>query len=98
MGKVVRRNVAPVVKAAGASLGSYDHVDAVAVDLPPGTNAEGFVRLVMSGRPRWTGRLMAVRDVLVAPFGLRVQERGRTEDIRIEPGVRRGPFRVLEAA
>ncbi|MFD8980282.1 DUF2867 domain-containing protein [Streptomyces sp. NPDC059564] len=88
--------MAPVVKAAGASLGAYGHVDAVAVDLPAGTNAEGFVRLLMSGRPSWMGRLMAVRDAVVAPFGLRVQERGKDDDTRIEPGVRKGPFRVLE--
>ncbi|MFB0633163.1 DUF2867 domain-containing protein [Streptomyces sp. AB3(2024)] len=85
-----------MVQAAGASLGSYDHVDAVAVDLPPGTNAEGFARLLMSNRPRWTGRLMAVRDRLVAPFGLRVQERAPAQDTRIEPGGGKGPFRVLE--
>lgn len=96
MAKAVRRNVAPVVMAARASLGSYDHVDAVAVDLPAGTDVEGFLRLLMSGRPRWMGRLMAVRDALVAPFGLRVQERGRVEDTRIEPGARKGPFLVLE--
>ncbi|MFE3766796.1 DUF2867 domain-containing protein [Streptomyces sp. NPDC059104] len=96
MAKAVRRNSLPVVQAAGASLGSYDHVDAVAVDLPPGTNAEGFTRLLLSKHPRWTGRLMAVRDRLVAPFGLRVQERTAAQDTRIEPGVRRGPFTVLE--
>ncbi len=85
-----------MVQAAGASLVSYDHVDAVAVDLPPGTNAEGFTRLLLSSPPRWTGRLMAVRDRLVAPFGLRVRERTAAQDIRIEPGVRKGPFTVLE--
>ncbi|MGO4460886.1 DUF2867 domain-containing protein [Streptomyces sp. M-16] len=85
-----------MVQAAGASLGSYDHVDAVAVDLPPGTNAEGFTRLLLSNSPRWAGRLMAVRDRLVAPFGLRAQDRGPAQDTRIEPGVKKGPFRVLE--
>ncbi|WP_371679555.1 DUF2867 domain-containing protein [Streptomyces sp. NBC_01276] len=95
MTKAVRRNAVPVVQAAGTSLGAYDHVDAVAVDLPPGTNAEGFARLLLSNPPRWTGRLMAVRDKLVAPFGLRVQERA-AQDTRIEPGARKGPFTVLE--
>ncbi|MFD8027150.1 DUF2867 domain-containing protein [Streptomyces lavendulae] len=84
-----------MLPAAGASLGSYDHVDAVAVDLPPGTDAEGFARLLLSRPPRWAGRLMAVRDRLVAPFGLRVRER-TARDTRIEPGVRKGPFTVLE--
>ncbi|MEV7729486.1 DUF2867 domain-containing protein [Streptomyces sp. NPDC087917] len=96
MAKTVRRNVVPVVEAAGASLGSYDHVDAVAVDLPDGTDAKTFARLLFDGRPRWTGRLVAVRDKLVAPFGLRVQERQQVRDTRIEPGVRKGPFKVLE--
>ncbi|WP_371614868.1 DUF2867 domain-containing protein [Streptomyces sp. NBC_00454] len=95
MGGTVRRRVAPVVGAAVASLGSYDHVDAVAVDVAPGTSATDFVRLVSTGSPAWVGRLLALRDRLVAPFGLQVQERGKPAETRIEPGVKRGPFRVL---
>ncbi|MER6202750.1 DUF2867 domain-containing protein [Streptomyces sp. NPDC001586] len=96
MGKAVRRRAVPVVEAARASLGSFDHVDAVSVELPPGTDAVEFARLVFTGRPGWTGRLMSVRDRLVAPFGLHVQERERpARDTRIEPGLKVGPFRVL---
>lgn len=95
MSGTVRRRVAPVLGAAIASLGSYDHVDAVAVDVPAGTSAADFVRLVSAGGPAWVGRLMALRDRLVAPFGLQVQERGKPVETRIEPGVKRGPFRVL---
>ncbi|MFE2286676.1 DUF2867 domain-containing protein [Streptomyces sp. NPDC059443] len=95
MGGTVRRRVSPVVGAAVASLGSYDHVDAVAVDVAAGTSAADFVQLVSTGGPAWVGRLMALRDRLVAPFGLRVQERGKAAETRIEPGVKRGPFRVL---
>ncbi|MGW0394742.1 DUF2867 domain-containing protein [Streptomyces sp. NPDC003042] len=98
MSRTVRRHVAPVVEAAGASLGSYNHVDAVAVDLPAGTSAEEFAQLLLKGRPAWIGRLMAVRDKVVAPFGLHVQERGEPRDTRIEPGAKTGPFRVLHVA
>lgn len=96
MNKHVRRNVPPVVDAARASLGSFDHVDAVAVELPPGTSAVEFARLVFTGRPGWIGRLMALRDTLVRPLGLHVQERERpARETPIEPGLKAGPFRVL---
>ncbi|MET9884032.1 DUF2867 domain-containing protein [Streptomyces sp. NPDC006430] len=96
MSRAVRRRVTPVVAAARASLGSYDHVDAVAVDVPAGTSAVEFARSLMTGSPRWVGRLLSLRDKAVAPFGLHVQERGRARDTRIEPGVKQGPFRILE--
>ncbi|MEV0413166.1 DUF2867 domain-containing protein [Streptomyces sp. NPDC050448] len=84
------------MEAARASLGSYDHVDAVAADVPAGTSAVEFARSVLTGSPRWVDRLMSLRDKAVAPLGLQVQERGRPQDTRIEPGVKKGPFRVLE--
>nr|WSX52923.1 DUF2867 domain-containing protein [Streptomyces sp. NBC_00974] len=97
MSRTVRRRVAPIVGTAGESLGSYHHVDAVAVDVAPGTSAVDFARVISTGSPGWVGRLMALRDKLVAPFGLRVQERGKATgtETRIEPGVKRGPFRIL---
>lgn len=91
-----RRHAPPVLDAARAGLGSVDHVDAVAVDLPPGTSAAEFARLVFAGRPRWIGLLAALRDRLAAPFGLHVQQRDRPDRAaRIEPGLRIGPMRVL---
>ncbi|MFJ6796035.1 DUF2867 domain-containing protein [Streptomyces sp. NPDC091268] len=98
MDRAVRRRAVPELGAAGASLRSYDHVDAVAVDVPPGTGAQDFVRSLATGRPAWIGRLLALRDRLAAPFGLRVRERANAADDRIEPGVKRGPFTVLEVS
>ncbi|MFD3939871.1 DUF2867 domain-containing protein [Streptomyces sp. NPDC058611] len=99
MGRQVRRHTPPVLDAARAGLGSVDHVDAVAVDLPAGTSAVDFARLVLAGGPRWIGRLTALRDRLAAPFGLHVQERDRPHrDIRLKPGLKIGPMRVLVVA
>ncbi|MGI5448615.1 DUF2867 domain-containing protein [Streptomyces sp. CA-243310] len=94
MGRV-RRHAVPVVEAARASLGTYQHVDAVAVDVPAGTDAVAFARLVLTGRTPWVSRLMAVRDRVVAPFGLKVTEPGGARDVRVEPGAKTGPFRIL---
>lgn len=98
MGRQVRRNAPPVLDAARAGLGSVDHVDAVAVDLPPGTPAD-FARLVLAGSPRWIRRLTALRDRLAGAFGLHVRERDRPHrEVRLEPGLRIGPMRVLAVA
>ncbi|MEU0436411.1 DUF2867 domain-containing protein [Streptomyces sp. NPDC006290] len=94
-GTRVRRSVAPVVDAAVASLGGCDHVDAVAVDLAPGTSAADFARTVLAGTPEWVHGLLTVRDKLMSPFGLHVQKRVAPDEIRVEPGARLGPFRVL---
>ncbi|MFI0965808.1 DUF2867 domain-containing protein [Streptomyces sp. NPDC021080] len=94
-GARVRRGAAPVKDAAVASLGGCDHADAVAVDLAPGTTAVDFARTVLAGTPGWVHGLLSVRDKLMAPFGLHVQERVARDEIRIEPGTRLGPFRVL---
>ncbi|MFD9467181.1 DUF2867 domain-containing protein [Streptomyces sp. NPDC060027] len=94
-GTRVRRSVAPVVDAAVASLGGCDHVDAVAVDLAPGTSAVDFTRTVLAGTPDWVHELLTVRDKLMSPFGLHVQKRVAPEDIRVVPGARLGPFRIL---
>ncbi|MFD0065188.1 DUF2867 domain-containing protein [Streptomyces sp. NPDC056690] len=91
----VRKHTRPVVESAVASLGGYDHVDAVAVDLPAGTSAIEFTRMVFTGTPEWVHRLLTLRDMLMAPFGLQSQKRVPVQDIRIEPGLKMGPFRLL---
>ncbi|MFF3310222.1 DUF2867 domain-containing protein [Streptomyces sp. NPDC004082] len=91
----VRRHATPVLDAARESLGGCDHVDAVAVDLPPGTTAVDFTRAVFLGTPEWVHRLIGVRDRVMAPFGLQRQRRVAPEHIRIEPGLKMGPFRLL---
>ncbi|WP_339134784.1 DUF2867 domain-containing protein [Streptomyces sp. f51] len=91
----MRRRAAPVVDAAVASLGGCDHVDAVAVDLAPGTSAADFARTVLTATPGWVHGLLALRDKLMSPFGLHVQKRVDPHEIRVQPGVRLGPFLVL---
>ncbi|MFI6654967.1 DUF2867 domain-containing protein [Streptomyces sp. NPDC050523] len=91
----VRRHAEPVLDRAVADLGGYDHADAVAVDLPAGTDAVEFTRLVFTGTPEWVHRLLGVRDKAMAPFGLQTQERVPAAEIRVEPGLKMGPFRLL---
>ncbi|MFR0354686.1 hypothetical protein [Streptomyces sediminimaris] len=52
-GTRVRRHAEPVLDGAVADLGGCDHADAVAVDLPPGTDAVAFTRMVFTGTPEW---------------------------------------------
>ncbi|MFJ4787334.1 DUF2867 domain-containing protein [Streptomyces sp. NPDC088794] len=94
----VRRHAPPVLGASIADLGRYDHVDAVSVDLPVGIDAVEFTRLVLTGTPKWANRLMDLRDRVVAPFGLKTRAHVRAADVRIEPGRRVGPFRLLTVA
>jgi EmrB/QacA subfamily drug resistance transporter len=91
----VRKHVQPVLDSALESLGRCDHADAVAVDLPAGTSAVEFTRIVFTGTPPWVLRLLTMRDKAMAPFGLQTQERVAVADIRVEPGLKMGPFRLL---
>ncbi|WP_338498909.1 DUF2867 domain-containing protein [Streptomyces sp. SJL17-4] len=77
-----------------ASLGGYDHVDAVAVDIPAGTSAAEFARSVLAATPEWVHRLLDLRDKITAPLGLHSQERVAVPDIRIESGRKLGPILV----
>ncbi|PKV82975.1 DUF2867 domain-containing protein [Streptomyces sp. TLI_146] len=77
-----------------ASLGGYDHVDAVAVDIPEGTSAPEFAHQVLAATPEWVHRLLDIRDKITAPFGLHTQTRVAVPDIRIEPGRKLGPILV----
>ena len=47
--------------------------DAYAIRLPPGasTDPKTLARFIFAQQPRWVGRLMGVRDLLVAGFGLK---------------------------
>ncbi|MCX5059741.1 DUF2867 domain-containing protein [Streptomyces sp. NBC_00201] len=92
----VRRHAEPVLDGAVADLGGCDHADAVAVDLPAGTDAAEFTRLVFTGTPEWVHQLLTLRDKAMAPFGLQTQQRVPAADIRVEPGLRMGPFRLLK--
>jgi hypothetical protein len=52
---------------------STDLADAYAIRLPPGssTDPETLARFIFAQQPRWVGRLMGLRDLLVASFGLK---------------------------
>ncbi|MFG2718810.1 DUF2867 domain-containing protein [Streptomyces sp. NPDC048416] len=94
----VRTHAKPVIPAALASIGRCDHVDAVAVDLPAGTNAIDFTRSVLQATPEWVHSLLTLRDKVMQPFGLHAQERVTAESIRVEAGAKLGPFRLLEVS
>ncbi|MEU1042660.1 DUF2867 domain-containing protein [Streptomyces sp. NPDC005551] len=89
----VRRKVEPVLEAARTSLGGYDHVDAVAVDVAPGVSAVDFTRRMLGSPPRWVRSLLVVRDAAVAPFGLKQRERGAPA--AVAAGAKIGPMRLL---
>ncbi|GAA1221206.1 hypothetical protein GCM10009665_09230 [Kitasatospora nipponensis] len=54
-----------------------DYRDAFAAALPPGaaTDPQEWARRVFAQPPGWIGRLLRLRDTLVAPLGLRGAER-----------------------
>lgn len=83
----VRRNADPVSAAALASLalGRADHVDAVAVDLSPGTTAVEFARAAVVSTPEWIHKLLGLRDAIGG-------------QVEMVVGRRLGPFKVLSVA
>ncbi|MET8247817.1 DUF2867 domain-containing protein [Streptomyces sp. NPDC005202] len=93
--RVRAKAAAPVTAAAVDSLGGCDHVDAVAIDLPPGTTAVEFTHTVLAATPEWVHCLLTTRDTLMSPFGLHTQQRVAPQDIRVVPGAKLGPFRIL---
>lgn len=70
--------------------------DAYAIDLPPGAsrNPEVLARFVFSYQPRWILMLMAIRDTLVAGFGLKT---ARSLTSAAADTSRIGIFRVVES-
>ncbi|MBB5939344.1 DUF2867 domain-containing protein [Streptomyces zagrosensis] len=92
-GPTVRRDAEPVTERAVSSLGGYDHVSTVAVDVPPDRSAVHFTQAMMSSPPGWVVGLMKTRDKLVKPFGLKVGH--VTAPKTVKSGERLGPMRVL---
>ncbi|MFF2651028.1 DUF2867 domain-containing protein [Streptomyces sp. NPDC058045] len=89
---MTRRDIKPEPADAVLVLGGCDHIDAVAVDVAPGTTAIGFITAMLSSPPRWLRALLAVRDTLVSPFGLKGTE---TKETRIEQGAQVGPLHMF---
>jgi Protein of unknown function (DUF2867) len=76
---------------------STDLADAYAIDLPPGasTDPETLARFIFAQQPRWVGRLMGLRDLLVAGFGLKTA--AQLQDPATAATHRRvGIFRIYE--
>jgi hypothetical protein len=69
--------------------------DAFSVALPPGasTDPEVLARFIFSQQPRWIGNLTALRDLLVAGFGLKTTRQLRAAG-QGAPASRVGPFKV----
>lgn len=92
------RRTEPVTAASVASLGGLDYADAVAVPLPAGTTAVEFCRRSLETTPGWVRSLLATRDRLVRPLGLKGATDLRSRDVVVERGRALGPFRVLAVA
>ncbi len=74
-----------------------DLADAYSIALPRGTSSdpELLARFVFSHQPRWVAALMAVRDTVVAGFGLKT---GRSLRLPEQQRGRIGIFRVYETS
>ena len=72
--------------------------DAFAITLPAGapTDARELAQRALAGRAPWVDRLMALRDALVRPFGLKTSRQLSAD--RSEGVARIGIFRVYEAS
>lgn len=76
---------------------STDLADAFAIRLPPGTSSdpETLARFIFAQQPHWVGRLMGLRDFLVARLGLKTA--ARLQDPSASGGHPRvGIFRIYE--
>lgn len=93
----IRSVALPVTSRATGFYARTDLADAFAVRLPDDTtqDPEQLARFIFTRQPAWIGRLMQVRDVLVAGFGLKTSRQLR--DAPASPHARRvGIFRVCE--
>jgi hypothetical protein len=89
MTNVIERAPDPALR---TLLPGADFADAFALAVPGKLNASEASRRVMGRTPSWAARLMAVRDCLVTPFGL------KTSAQHVNPNVDRvGFFPVVEA-
>ncbi|WP_342593283.1 DUF2867 domain-containing protein [Ramlibacter agri] len=63
----------PAESAVAKAYASTNLADAYAIELPAGASAqpELLARFIFAHQPPWIGRLMKVRDALVAGFGLK---------------------------
>ncbi len=95
----VRRAPIPGGPPYPGGLDRVDYGDAVVGPLPSGTahTPEWVARGLLSVRPVWVRILLGLRDLLVAPFGLRhggAPRPGRTDD-PVKPGERLSFYTVV---
>ena len=71
--------------------------DAFAIDLPPGATHDvlALARFALERQAPWVERLMAVRDAIVSPFGLKTAHALRADNGAASPA-RVGIFRIYE--
>src|SRR5438477_1573029 len=75
-----------------------DYSDAYRIPIPAATDVDMAVRAFVTIRPRWIMALLGLRNILVAPFGIKTSVRGRPDPrIRpLQPGNLVGIFRVYQ--
>ncbi|MGO1069147.1 DUF2867 domain-containing protein [Lysobacter sp. CA199] len=89
--------VAPPPHSRVAGLYPKTHLyDAYSIELPPGASGdpETLARFVFAQSPAWMAALMAIRDALVAGFGLKTA--GKLRSSGADGGERVGIFRIYE--
>lgn len=101
MNAKARRILLPKHKVGAPGFAEADRIDAVECRYKPPSrlDARRFAIVFVGYRPWWFRVLLAVRAVLVRPFGLRSQGRSKTAlPNAVEEGSRLAFFDVLEAS
>jgi len=86
----------PGVRVASLYPGAF-LADAFAIDLPPGATHDvlALARFALARQAPWVERLMAMRDAIVSPFGLKTAHALRADSGAASPA-RVGIFRIYE--
>ena len=76
-------------------LPAADFSDAFAIDVDRPLNAMEAAEMALSRQPRWIAALMTIRNIVVAPFGLKTEAPPERPHIGIFPIVSSSPQRVV---
>ena len=89
----------PSESAIAKAYASTNLADAYSIELPPGasTNAELLARFIFHHQAPWIGSLMAVRDAVVAGFGLKTAKHLATLEAQSGAG-RLGIFKIYSTS
>lgn len=79
----VRHSAIPCGALAREAFPSPNYADCYAATLPPGVppDVDAFVRACFKATPDWVDRLMAARNLIVRPFGIKAASDGPRPDI-----------------